>query len=139
MLVIKSETSKTALKFVEAINSHNVKIISSMMTEDHKFIDSLGKSIKGKVVATESWRSYLKVFPDYFIRIDEVVEKENKVVLLGFAQGKLSESLAKTKKRKFKVDVMLAAKLKGSLVSEWRVYADNKPVYELLAKNKIQF
>lgn len=139
MLVIKSETSKTSLKFVEAINSHNEKIISSMMTEDHKFIDSLGKSLKGKIFVTEAWRSYFKMFPDYFIRIDEVVEKENLVVLLGFAQGSLSESLAKKKKRKFKIKVALAAKLKGCLVSEWRVYADNKPVYELLEMNEIWF
>ncbi|MBZ0201257.1 MAG: nuclear transport factor 2 family protein [Ignavibacteriaceae bacterium] len=138
MIIIKSENAKTALKFVEAINSHSVKLISTLLTEKHKFIDGLGKSINGKEIATEAWSKYLKVFPEYFIRIDEVIEKDNIVLLIGQAKGKLSESAAKTKSRQFKVHAVWQAKVKNNLVAEWRIYGDNKPVYELLAKNNIR-
>lgn len=139
MLIVNTENAKTALKFVEAVNSHNLKLISSLMTEEHKFIDSLGKSVKGKKAMTISWGKYFEMFPDYFIRINEIIEKENLVVLIGFAKLSFNESLTKRKTKQIKVHAVWSAKIKNSLVAEWRIYADNSAVTKLMQKHNISF
>ena len=69
------------MRFVEAINLHSLTLILSLMTDNHKLIDSLGTIVKGKENVSEAWNKYFKLFPDYFIRIDELIKEENSVML----------------------------------------------------------
>jgi ketosteroid isomerase-like protein len=47
-----------AEQFVTAINAHDVERLASLMTSDHRFIDSLGAVIEGRDAMREGWKFY---------------------------------------------------------------------------------
>ncbi|MFX0113760.1 MAG: hypothetical protein ACFFB3_04370 [Candidatus Hodarchaeota archaeon] len=49
-----------ALQFNECINNQDVKGLSNLMTEDHKFIDRKGEVTQGKELMTKGWILKLK-------------------------------------------------------------------------------
>ena len=75
----------TALQFNEYINNQDIAGLSSLMTEDHTFIDREGNGDKGKESMTNGWISFFKSFPEYkntFIRIQS---QDDLVVIYGYA------------------------------------------------------
>ena len=58
-----SESVEIVIRFITAINSHNIESISEMMSDDHKFIDSLGSVYRGKELMTQGWTDYLHNVP----------------------------------------------------------------------------
>ena len=57
-LTLGDMSRQTVLNFVDAINEHNVEKICSLMTDDHKFIDSQGNAVVGKVKMRAGWTGY---------------------------------------------------------------------------------
>ncbi len=64
------------IKFVKAINEHNVNEIVNLMSEDHIFIDATGNKSVGKKGMKEGWEGYYELFPDYQIEISDITENE---------------------------------------------------------------
>jgi hypothetical protein len=65
---------KTALDIVlEAINRHDVKGLVALMTEDHCFVDGLGEVVRGRERMEKGWVGYFGWFPDYCVRVDEIL------------------------------------------------------------------
>ncbi len=56
---------KTVLRFLELINERNVDKLAEMMTEDHVFIDSLGRAVRGREKMRTAWHGYSAFCPDY--------------------------------------------------------------------------
>ncbi|SEU33887.1 SnoaL-like domain-containing protein [Lacrimispora sphenoides] len=77
---------ETALAFVDAINSHNADKITTLMTDDHTFIDAYGNS-SNKEAMQQGWPGYFSWFPDYLIEINNILVSGVTVVLLGYAGG----------------------------------------------------
>src|SRR5208283_2706310 len=73
--------------FVSAINEHNVDKICSLMTDDHRFIDSQGNETVGKEKMRGGWIGYFQLFPDYKIEIAEMFISGDTVAAFGFAGG----------------------------------------------------
>lgn len=48
----------TAQRFVEAINRHDVEALAALMSAGHRFIDSLGTTIKGRDKMRLGWAGY---------------------------------------------------------------------------------
>jgi ketosteroid isomerase-like protein len=65
---------ETALAFVDAINSHNADEITTLMTDDHTFIDAYGNS-SNKEAMQQGWPGYFSWFPDYLIEINNILLK----------------------------------------------------------------
>ena len=49
---------EVAEQFVAAINAHDLEGIASLMTSDHRFIDSLGAVVEGRDAMREGWKFY---------------------------------------------------------------------------------
>jgi ketosteroid isomerase-like protein len=113
--------------FVTAINRHDVQALTALMTPDHIFIDSLGHRAEGATLMGAGWRGYFAMCPDYWIRIDNVMADDNTVLAAGEAGGSIDGAVWKT-------PAAWKAVIREDRVAEWRVFADNKPVYEILAK-----
>ena len=60
---------EVAEQFVAAINAHDVEGIASLMTSDHRFIDSLGAVVEGRDAMREGWKFYFTMVPDYKLNI----------------------------------------------------------------------
>ena len=51
--------------FNDAINAQDVDRLGELMTGAHRFVDSAGATIEGKLACLDAWRSFFAAFPDY--------------------------------------------------------------------------
>ena len=113
--------------FVEAINHHSPDEIADLMTEDHVFIDSLGTRVAGRDQMKQGWQAYFNMVPDYSIAVDETFAEGDVVVMLGSARGTYAGS-------QWETPAAWRAVVRDSRIAEWRVYADNEPIRQLMRK-----
>jgi ketosteroid isomerase-like protein len=119
----------TFKQFVSAINSHDVRALAALMTTDHVFVDSLGNRVEGASSMEAGWRGYFAMCPDYWIQADDVMA-ENAVVLAAGEAGGTIDGVA------WRTPAAWKGVVQDGRVAEWRVFADNKPVYEILARRQ---
>ena len=137
-----SDSAETVVQaFVRAINRQDANDLASLMSEEHRFIDSLGHSVVGRERMRAGWESYFRMVPDYTIEVDETLTDGPVVVMLGTAQGtyrdpaKGNEVLLERENR-WSTPAVFRAFIEGGKISEWRVYADNEPIRKLMAKKQ---
>ncbi len=58
--------------FNEAINARDLVGLGQLMHEQHRFIDSAGATVEGKIACIEAWRGFFDAFPDYRNVFDDV-------------------------------------------------------------------
>ena len=119
----------TLEEFVSCINAHDPKAIVSLCTADHIFIDSLGSELSGRERLQQAWAGYFSLFPDYRIEIEAAVSQNAVVLACGFASATHAAS-----KKSWRIPAAWRAIVRNGQMAEWQVYADNKPVYELLSE-----
>jgi ketosteroid isomerase-like protein len=127
---------ETLLQFLDRINQRDVDKLAELMTEDHIFIDSLGSSVRGREKVRAGWRGYYAFCPDYWVSHEEVFQNGNKVAVFGSAGGTIADNRKLPLENKWRVTAAWLAVGENDLVKEWRIYADNKPVYDIIAKSK---
>ena len=74
-------------------------------------------------------RGYFAMCPDYWIRVDNLMTDEGTVLAAGEAGGTIDGDAWRT-------PAAWKAVIHDGKVLEWHVFADNKPVYEILAKRQ---
>ena len=113
--------------FVTAINRHDVQGLTALMAPGHIFIDSLGRKVEGAISMEAGWRGYFALCPDYWIRADKVMAEDGVVLAVGQAGGSIDNVAWQT-------PAAWKATIRDGAVAEWQVFADNKPVYDILSK-----
>src|SRR5579863_1309867 len=114
--------------FAARINAHDAPGIVALCTEAHVFTDGLGNRLTGHAALLSGWRAYFGLFADYRIEVEHCVAHGELVLLSGWAQGTHGASGLT-----FRIPAAWRARLEAGRIAEWQVYADNKPVYDLLA------
>lgn len=127
---------ETVLQFMDRINRRDVDALAELMTEDHVFIDSLGGSVRGREKMRAGWRGYFAFCPDYWVSHEEIFQSGNLVAVFGSTGGTIAAKGELPPENKWQISAAWLATVENSLVKEWRVYADNKPVYDILARSK---
>jgi len=128
--------AETVLNFINSINQHDADKLAELMTEDHAFIDSLGQVVRGREKMRAGWRGYFGFCPDYWISQKEILADGNVVAVFGAAGGTIADRGDLLPANKWRTPAAWLAIVEDGLVKEWRVYADNKPVYDIIAANK---
>jgi ketosteroid isomerase-like protein len=128
--------TEVVLDFLERINQHNVDKLAELMTADHVFIDSLGNAVNGREKMRFGWRAYYALCPDYWVSHEEIFSEGNRVGVFGAAGGTISVNGKVLAENKWRTPTAWLAVVENGLVKQWRVYADNKPVYDIAAKSK---
>jgi ketosteroid isomerase-like protein len=126
---------ETLLAFFDAINRHDPDKLASLMTQDHIFIDSLGNSVRGREKMRAGWAAYFALCPDYRVSHEDVFPTGNAVAVFGSAGGTISVNGQLVPENKWQTPAAWRAVVPDGLIQEFRVYADNKPVYDILAKS----
>jgi len=121
--------AETFKNFVNAINGHDIEALTALMSPDHLFVDSLGNRVRGAARMQVGWRSYFSLCPDYWIQIDSAISEPGTVLAVGEAGGSIDGIPWRT-------PAAWKAIVRNGEVLEWQVFADNKPVYEILARRK---
>jgi ketosteroid isomerase-like protein len=115
-------------KFVARINAQDPTGIVALCTADHIFIDSLGSRLSGREQLEQAWTDYFALFPDYRIEVEFAASQDTLALACGFALATHAAS-----QKTWRIPAAWHAILKNGQIAEWQVYADNKPVYELLS------
>jgi ketosteroid isomerase-like protein len=116
-------------RFVTAINNHDAKGLADLMAPEHTFVDSLGNSVQGANRMEAGWRGYFQMCPDYWIRMDHVMTEGSVALAVGEAGGTIDGVPWRT-------PAAWKAVFREGKMTEWRVFADNKPVYDILARQR---
>ena len=106
-----------ALQFNDHINHQNIKGISNMMTEDHRFIDRAGEEVIGKESMLRGWSEFFELFPEYINIFEKVERIRNLVILYGYAIWQTGEAPDRA---------IWTATIENNRVSEWHIYEDTK-------------
>jgi ketosteroid isomerase-like protein len=125
-----------ALRFLELIGHHDADKLAELMTEDHVFVDSLGHVVRGREEMRQAWRGYYTFCPNYWVTHEQIFEHGSLVAIFGAAGGTISENGKLPPRNEWRTPAAWFAVVEGSLIKEWRVYADNKPVYDIAAKSR---
>ena len=120
---------ETFNQFVAAINARDAKALAALMTDDHVFVDSMGNRTQGAASMEAGWNGYFAMCPDYRIRPDDVIAEGAVVLAVGEAGGTIDGVSWRT-------PAAWKAVIREAKVAEWRVFAENKPVFEILAKRR---
>jgi ketosteroid isomerase-like protein len=128
--------TQVVLDFLERINQRNVDKLAELMTADHVFVDSLGNAVSGREKMRFGWRGYYALCPDYWVSHEEIFSEGNRVGVFGAAGGTISVNGKVLAENKWRTPTAWLAVVENGLVKQWRVYADNKPVYDIVAKSK---
>jgi ketosteroid isomerase-like protein len=116
--------------FVSAINQHDVETLGALMAQEPVFVDSLGNRVVGVESIKAGWRGYFALCPDYSIRLERVIADGEVALAVGEAEGTIDGVGWRT-------PAAWKAVVRSEKVAEWHVFADNRPVYEILAKRKM--
>jgi ketosteroid isomerase-like protein len=128
--------TEIVLQFMDRINQHDADKLAEFMTEDHAFVDSLGTSVRGRERMRVGWKDYFAFCPDYWVSHEEIFENGNLVAVFGAAGGTIAANGKLPPENKWRTSAAWLAAVEKGLVKEWRVYADNKPVYDIMSKSK---
>jgi ketosteroid isomerase-like protein len=124
----------SAFAFVEAINRRNSETLAALMTEDHAFVDGLGTRIEGRQRVKAAFDAYFRMVPDYTISIEETFCQGSVVLMLGSAQGTYSADGGLRPENHWTTPAAWRVTIRDGLVAEWRVYADNEPIRQIMRR-----
>jgi hypothetical protein len=107
------------IAFNDYINNQDITGLSSLMTENHTFIDRDGESHGPKSFMINGWKEFFESFPKYRNTFEKVAVSDNLVFVRGFAYW--SEEMQYD-------PVIWTAIIEDNLISEWRVYVDTPEI-----------
>jgi len=110
--------------FVDAINRHSLADLSSLMTIDHTFIDSLGRTVLGRETMLDGWKAYWAAFPDYEIRLENILADGRLIAAFGSASGTYNGRRGLAPENRVTMPAAWKAVIEDRKVKHWQVYAD---------------
>lgn len=132
---MNDEVESVALAFVEAINRQDVDALVDLMPPEHRFVDSLGGITAGRETMRTGWVSYFRMVPDYTVAVEETFSNGAVVTMLGMAQGTFTKDGELRPENRWSTPTAFRARIEGGKVAEWRVYCDNEPIRQRIAKS----
>lgn len=127
---------KSVFDFVEAINEHDVEKICSLMTDDHRFIDSHGNETIGKEKMRAAWIGYFQLFPDYKIEVTDIFSNGDTLAAFGYAGGTFKGKKTDTNENSWRLPASWRAIVSDNKMKVWQVYCDAKIPFDIITKNK---
>jgi ketosteroid isomerase-like protein len=158
----KGDPIEIATAFIERINAADVAGLYELMTEDHVFQDALGERFIGREKMRHGWTQYFAMVGNYKVYVQDYFMKEESVAMFGTASGSYTGQANTSGARAAAMAAAMPATspaerpatgsthqsgegfwevpaawhvvVRGGLVAEWRVYADNQPLRKLMGE-----
>jgi ketosteroid isomerase-like protein len=108
--------ANAANQFNDHINSADIRALASLMSEDHRFVDSQGNIVSGKPACIAAWSGFFRAFPGYRNTFDRYYEQDNLVTITGFSDCPNHPELTGP--------AIWTATVMADRLTEWRVYLD---------------
>jgi limonene-1,2-epoxide hydrolase len=110
--------------FIAAINRRAPSEISGLMTEDHTFVDSSGSIQSGRENMTAGWEEYFRMFPDYKIQVESILQDKAFVAVFGSASGTYNGKRGLVPENRIEMPAAWKAVVENGKIKLWQVYAD---------------
>ena len=134
---MKTESNKAiVLRFVKAINDHDVNEILNLMSEDHNFIDAKDNRSVGKKGMKEGWERYYELFPDYQIEISDITESESVIGLFGYVKATYKNLTNNLNSNFWRTPASWKAIVEKEKIKNWHVYCDYTDLLKIIDENK---
>ncbi len=133
--MINELAESVAHAFVRAINRQDVDALAELMTPEHRFIDSMGNIVEGREKMRSGWARYFQMVPDFTVAIEETYCDGPVVAMLGTAQGTYTHDGQLKAENRWSTPAAFRAFIQEQKVAEWRVYCDNEPIRQKIAKS----
>jgi len=134
---MKNESNKAmVIRFVKAINDHDVNEIVNLMSEDYIFIDGQDHKSVGKKGMKEGWEGYYALFPDYKIEISDITENESVIGLFGYVNATYKNLTNKLNSNFWRIPASWKAMVENNKIKHWQVYCDYSDLFKIIEKNK---
>ncbi|MBB6144882.1 ketosteroid isomerase-like protein [Silvibacterium bohemicum] len=133
---MKTTSADIALEFIDRINSHDLALLCGLITEDHVLIDAQGRQFHGKREMERSWRACFEWFPDYSIQVDQAFANGNLAVITGCVMGTYLIHGRLSRENRWKTPSAWQATIRKEEIAEWRVYADNEPIWKIMHEKR---
>jgi len=134
---MRNESNKAiVIRFVKAINDHDVNEIVNLMPEDHIFIDGQDHKSVGKKGMKESWKGYYELFPHYKIEISDITENESVIGLFGYVNATYKNLTNKLNSNFWRIPGSWKAIVENNKIKHWQVYCDYSDLFKIIDKNK---
>jgi ketosteroid isomerase-like protein len=134
---MRNESNKaTVIRFVKAINDHDINEIVNLMSEDHIFIDAANHKTVGKKGMKEGWERYYELFPDYKIEISDITENESVIGLFGNVNATYKNLTNKLNSNFWRITASWKAIAENNKIKHWQVYCDYSDLFKIIDKNK---
>ncbi len=125
---VSSPARDVVMKFVSAVNDRQIEKMTALMPPEHRFTDTLGVCIEGRMAAREAWQGYFRIVPDFKISISEFYESEEAVVMVGTASGTYSPKGCRVPGNQWSMPAAWRAVVEDGRIREWQIIADNEPL-----------
>ncbi len=122
--------------FIEAVNDRDLGRMRELIHVRHRLTDSLGALVQGRELVLGSWRGYFGFMPDYRIEVGEVFARGPTVAIFGLARGTFAPDGVLLKENRWEIPAAWLARIDSDLVESWQVYADTKPVFEIMERHR---
>ncbi len=129
--MVESDPDRTALRFVNEINRHDVTVLLELMAPDIRYIDHLGQEVRGKERMAEVWSALFGRFPDLHIVIRDHLTLGPVVGLFGVASGTATDGGENAPATRWSMNAAWRAVVRDGRVEEWQVYFDDRPIRTL--------
>ena len=120
--------------FMAKISEQDADGLADLMTKDHTFIDGMGTTESGRDKMRKGWKGYYAMVPDYWVRGELFFCKGDRVAVFGTAGGTYSAGGSLKPENRWQVPAAWLAVVEGDKIAEWRVYADNEPIRQIIKK-----
>lgn len=123
--------TEVAFAFVDAINSKDIEHLTSLMSENHKFIDGDGSEHVGKEQMKVGWKEHLELIPNLTLSISMHFEEENIVVLIGKSSGTIIQNGELKPENSWEVPSAWRVAVESGKVVEWQLFANQCALHEI--------
>lgn len=133
---MQSSETLVVRAFIDAINRGDVARLSELMTEDHVFMDAAGNASSGKTDMEEGWRKYFRMFPDYRIEAEIMIQDGDLVAVFGSASGTYNGRRGLVPANRIAMPAAWKAVVENDKIKLWQVYADWTEGWRIIEEDK---
>jgi len=121
---MKSAELAAVTAFIDAINAGDVAGLVTLMAEDHIFVDSAGTVASGLEHMAKGWSEYFRMFPDYRISLEHVIQEGSLVAAFGMASATYNGLRGLVAENRITMPAAWKAVVENGKIKLWQVYAD---------------
>ena len=131
-----SHDAHVVAAFIAAINRHDPAALAELMSEDHTFIDPVGRRVSGRKEMIEGWKAYFAMFPDYEILVDTTLTDNGAIAIFGSVSGTYNGKRGLVPKNRIAMPAAWKANVADGKVKRWQVYCDWTEGVRIIEENK---